>query len=94
MANPEGESENGPLRLVFGRRLKLEYHGSRLTSDAGLLAYRELDNVFGLTGMVRDERVDARMGKNGQQYWARCWIQNNNSYRGDDYRRNLRDGLL
>ena len=38
MAHPEGESENGPLRLVFGHRPKLEFHGARFTSGAGLSA--------------------------------------------------------
>ncbi len=66
MRNPTGESENQPLRLPFGSRLKLDFHGSRVTSDAGLLAYRELDDALGLTDLVGGELVDPRTGKNGQ----------------------------
>ena len=65
MWNPEGEADRRPLRPCFDRRLKLEFHGSRVTSDAGLLAYRELDDALGLTALAGHVLADSRTGKNG-----------------------------
>jgi hypothetical protein len=65
MANPACESNAEVLRLDFDRRLMLQFRGSVVTSDAGLLAYRELDAALGLITMAGDILADARTGKNG-----------------------------
>src|SRR5262245_6857667 len=44
-----GDCYTEPLRPQFDRRIRLEFHGATLTTDAGLLAYRELDDARGLT---------------------------------------------
>lgn len=66
MAHSAGEAETGDLRVDFDRRLRLEFHGSRITSDAGLLAFRELDDALGLTGMAGDALADSRTGRNSR----------------------------
>ena len=66
MAHPTGESKAGVLRLDFDRRLKLEFHGSKVTSEAGLLPYRELDDALRLTEITGDTLTDTRRGKNGR----------------------------
>ena len=64
MEHPAGESDNGPLRVQFDRRLRLEFHGSRITADAGFLPYRELADVLGLTELAGAVLSDGRRGKN------------------------------
>ena len=66
MADPTGEA----LRLDFDRRLLLQFRGSAITSDAGLLAYRELDHTLRLTDTAADKLADARTGKNGRHRLA------------------------
>ena len=65
MQNPEGKADRSPLGLGFDRRLKLEFHGSRITSDARLLAYRDLDDALGLTDTAASVLADNRTGENG-----------------------------
>jgi len=70
MAHPAGESESNVLRLDFDRRLVLQFHGSVVTSDAGLLAYRELDDVLRLTATAGEMLADACTGKNVPMRWS------------------------
>ena len=59
-----GEGRKEALRVNFDRSLKVEFHGANVTSDAGLLAFRELDEALGLTEIVGGLLADTRTGLN------------------------------
>ena len=61
-----GEKTRETLKLQFDKRLRLEFHGARITSDAGLLACRELDEMLGLTEMAPTYLQETRGGRNVQ----------------------------
>ena len=43
---------------------RLELHGATITSDAGLLAFRELDDALDLTPIASDYLQESRTGRN------------------------------
>jgi hypothetical protein len=61
-----GEIQNLPFQVSFNSSLKIDFQGSRITSDAGLLVVRELDERLGLSQLISNNLTDARRGKNTQ----------------------------
>lgn len=64
MSHPAGASETEDGRLGFDRRLRLEFHGAKISSDGGLLLFRELDDVLGLHDLAGQDLIDTRTGHN------------------------------
>ena len=61
-----GDCQNRDLRVDFDRTLRLTFLGSNVTTDAGLLAYRELDEALRLTETGAESVQDSRLGQNKQ----------------------------
>jgi hypothetical protein len=61
-----GEKQNGPFQLSFNASLKIDFQGSRVTSDGGLILVRELDERLGFGELIAQHLSDARRGKNTQ----------------------------
>ena len=59
-----GDGDKTPLRLQFDPKVRLEFHGATITSDAGLLPIRELDDALGLTHIAADYLQESRSGRN------------------------------
>jgi hypothetical protein len=66
MDGAAGEDNDTALRVAFDHRLKLEFHGSKVTSDAGLLPFRDLDDALGLTDLAGEGLADTRTGQNSR----------------------------
>jgi hypothetical protein len=64
------EAESGPLRLEFDRSVKVEFRGSVISSNGGLLLHRELDDALCLTDMAAGLLIDVRTGQNGWHRFA------------------------
>src|SRR5215813_15348239 len=64
--HPVGDAESGPIRLSFNAQLRVEFRGATVTSDAGLLLPRELDERLGLSALIERHLSDPRTGRNFQ----------------------------
>jgi len=61
-----GDAESGPVRLSFNSQLRVEFRGATVTSDAGLLLPRELDERLGVSALIDRHLTDPRTGRNRQ----------------------------
>ena len=59
-----GDDEKTPLKLDFNSKVRVEFRGATITSDAGLLACRELDDALSLTDSADEFLKESRTGKN------------------------------
>ncbi len=58
-----GETQKWPFQLSFNSSLKIDFQGSRVTSDGGLVLVRELDERLGFGELVDRHLRDSRRGK-------------------------------
>ena len=61
-----GEKERKPFQLTFNGLLKVDFQGSRVTSDGGLILVRELDERLGVGELIDEHLSDSRQGTNKQ----------------------------
>ncbi len=61
-----GDATSGPVRLSFNPQLRVEFRGATVTSDAGLLLPRELDERLGLSALIERHLSESRTGYNRQ----------------------------
>lgn len=64
MDHPEGASLQPADQVEFDPSVRLEFRGTKLSPDGGLLVMRELDGTLGLSGLASAALRDTRRGKN------------------------------
>lgn len=70
-----GDKHNQPFQLSGNAALKIDFPGSRVTSDGGLIRVRELDERLGFGELIEQRPSDSRRGKNTQFPWADLFRQ-------------------
>jgi len=70
--HPVGDAKSGPVRLSFNPQRRVEFRGATVTSDAGLLLPRELDERLGLSALIQRHLTDPRTGRNRQFPLSDC----------------------
>ena len=63
--HPTGAGSEGDFRVAFDPRVRLGFHGSKISSDGGLLLFYGLDETLGLHDLAVRSLRDTRRGKNG-----------------------------
>src|SRR6266481_2568361 len=61
-----GEKQDQPFQVLFNPSLKVDFQGSRMTSDVGLILIRELEERLGLEKLIEEHLSDSRQGMNKQ----------------------------
>ena len=61
-----GDKQHQPFQLSFNASLRVDFQGSRVTSDGGLVLVRELDERLGFVELIAQHLTDSRRGKNTQ----------------------------
>jgi hypothetical protein len=74
-----GEIQNQPFQLSFNASLKVNFQGSRVTSDGGLILVRELDERLGLGDLIAQHLIDSR-AKNTRLPFADLLRQSGEKY--------------
>ena len=65
-----GEARKDALKVGFDGSIRLEFHGATVSSDGGLLAYRDVDAALALTAPAGPPLSDWPAGGRTPRFWA------------------------